>query len=101
MNGQQLDRNLRSIGREVFVTYFKVFYDRSKSKEEIAEQIEEERGYTAKSCRSRTSHARSIIGAGRAVDALIMVSLSTSPLVPGHIKEKAAGLVRELESNLL
>ena len=30
-----------------------------------------------------------------------MVSRSTSPLVPRHIKEKAAGLVRELESNLL
>ena len=35
------------------------------------------------------------------MDALIMVSRSTSPLVPGHIKEKAVELVRELESNLL
>ena len=101
MNDQQLDRNLRSIGREAFVTYFKEFCDRSRSNEDIAAQIEEERGYTAKSCRSRTSHARSIIGAGRAMDALIMVSRSTSPSVPGHIKEKAAELVRELESNLL
>ena len=65
MNDQQLDRNLRSIGREVFVTYFKVFCDRSRSHEDIAAQIEEERGYTAKSSRSRTGHARSIIGAGR------------------------------------
>ena len=101
MNDQQLDRTLRSIGREVFVTYFKEFCDRSRSNEGIAAQIEEERGYTAKSCRSRTSHARNIIGAGRAIDALIMVSRSTSPLVLRHIKEKAAELVRELESNLL
>ena len=30
-----------------------------------------------------------------------MVSRSTSPLVAGHIKEKAAELVRDLEANLL
>ena len=101
MNDQQLDRTLRSIGREVFVTYFKDFCAQSKSNEDVAAHIEEERCYTAKSCRSRTGHARSIIGAGRAMDALIMVSRSTSPLVPGHIKEKAAELVRELGSNLL
>ena len=35
------------------------------------------------------------------MDALIMVSRSTSPLVPGNIREKAAKLARELESNLL
>ena len=101
MTDQQLDRNLQSTGREVFVTYFKEFYDRSRSNEDIAAQIEEERGYTANSCRSRTGHARGIIGAGRAMEALITVSRSTSPLVPGHIKEKAAELVRELESSLL
>ena len=61
MNDQQLDRNLQSTGREVFVTYFKEFCDRSRSNEDIATQIEGERGYTAKSCRFRTGHARSII----------------------------------------
>ena len=65
MNDQQLDRNLRSVGREIFVAYFTEFCDRSRSNEDVAAQIEEERGYTDKSCRSRTSHARSIIGAGR------------------------------------
>ena len=94
MNDQQLDRNLRSVGREVFVAYFTEFCDRSRSNEDVATQIEEERGYTDKSCRSRTSHARSIIGAGRATDALAMVSCSTSPLVPSHIKKKASELVR-------
>ena len=101
MNDQQLNRNVQSTGKEVLVTYFKEFCDRSRSNEDIAAQIEEERGYTAKSCRSRTGHARGIIGAERAMDALIMVSRSTSLLVPGHIKEKAAELVRELDSNLL
>ncbi len=101
MNDQQLDRNLRSVGREVFVAYFSEFCDRSRSNEDVATQIEEERGYTDKSCRSRTSHARSIIEAGRATDALAMVSCSTSPLVPSYIKKKASELVRERESGLL
>ena len=95
MNDQQLDRNLRSVGREVFVAYFTDFCDRSRSNEDVAAQIEEERGYTDKSCRSRTSHARSIIWAGRATDALVMVSCSTSPRVPSQIKKKASGLARE------
>ena len=101
MNDQQLDRNLQSVGRGIFVAYFTEFCDRSRSNEDVAAQIEEERGYTDKSCRSRTSHARSIIGAGRATDALAMVSRSTSPRVPEHIKIRASGLVRERESGLL
>ena len=101
MNDQQLDRNLRSIGIAIFVAYFAEFCDRSRSNEDVAAQIEEERGYTDKSCRSRTSHARSIIRAGRATDALAMVSRSTSPRVPEHIKTRASGLVRERESGLL
>ena len=100
MNDQQLDRNLRSVGREVFVAYFTEFCDRSRSNEDVAAQIEEERGYTDKSCRSRTSHARSIIGAGRTTDALGMVSCSTSPRVPGNIKKKASALLRDRESGL-
>ena len=100
MNDQQLARKLQSVGREVFVAYFADFCDRSRSNEDIAAQIEKERSYTDTSCRSRTSHARSIIGAGRATDALAMVSCSTSPRVPSHIKERASKIVRERESGL-
>ena len=35
------------------------------------------------------------------MDVLIVVIRASSPLAPGHIKGKAAELVRELESNLL
>ena len=100
MNDQQLDRNLQSVGREIFVAYFAEFCDQSRSSEDVAIQIEEERGYTGKSCRSRTSHARSIIRAGRATDALVLVSHSTSPRVPDHIKICASELVRQRESDL-
>ena len=101
MNYQQLDRNLRSIGKECFVTFFKEFCDCSLSNEDVAAQIKEERGYTDKACRSRTSHARSIIKAGRAPDALDAVRLSTSPQVTTHTRERAAELaVRLRESGL-
>ena len=101
MNDHQLDRNLQSVGREIFVAYFSEFCDRSRSSEDVAIQIEKERGYTEKSCRSHTSHARSIIRAGRATDVLTMVSRSTSPRVPDHIKIQASELVRERESSLV
>ena len=70
MNDQQLERNLISVGKECFVTYFEQFHDTQLSNQDIAIQIQEDRGYTWKSCQSRTSHARSIIRAGRARDAL-------------------------------
>ena len=76
---RQLGRNLRSIGKECFVSFFHQFYDRSLSNEDVAVRLQKERGYTYKAYQSRTSHARSIIKAGRAVDALEMVRLSTSP----------------------
>ena len=101
MNDQQLDRDLRSVGREVFVAYFAEICDRSRSSEGVAPQLEEERGYTEKSCRSLTSNARSIILAGRATDALAMVSRSTSPRVPELIKIWASELARQRELDLI
>ena len=90
MNDQQLDRNLKSIGKECFVTYFKYFADSSLSNEYVARGLKTERGYTDHACQTRTSHARSIIKAGRAKDALIIISQSKS--VPMQIKEKARAL---------
>ena len=99
MDDLQLDRNLRSIGKECFVTFFGMFCDGSRSSGEAAAQIKAERDYTWKSCRSRTSKARSIIEAGRAADALDMVSLSTSPKVPAEIKERASKLAAGLRES--
>ena len=76
MNDVQLDRNLRSIGKECFVTYFWRFHNLSVPNREIALQIQEERGYTWNACQNRTSAARSIIKAGRAKDAMIIISKS-------------------------
>ena len=99
MNDQQLDRNLRSIGKDCFVAFFKEFCNSSLSNEDIAAQIKEERGYTDKACRSRTSHARSIIRGERALDALDMVRLSTSRQVTADTKKKAAALAARLRES--
>ncbi len=92
MDDQQLDRNLRSIGKECFVAFFEQFCDSSLSNADIAAQIREERGYTDKACLSRTSHARSIIKAGRAIDALDMVCQSTNSQVTDLTKLRATAL---------
>ena len=101
MNDQQLDRKLRSIGKECFVAFFKEFCDCSLSNEDVAAQIKEERGYTDKACRSHTRHARSIIKGARALDDLDMVRLSTSPQVTAHTKERAAELAARLRESRL
>ena len=95
MNDTQLDRNLRSVGKECFVTYFEKFSDRMLSNQEIAERIQEERGYTWKACQSRTSHARSIIREGRARDALEIIR-DSGGVRDQRIRNKAARLVASL-----
>lgn len=90
MNERQLERNLRSVGKECFIAFFKEFCDFQTSNEDLAAQIKSKRGYTDKACRSRTSHARTIIKAGRAADALRLVSLSTHPRVTAHTKQRAS-----------
>ena len=108
MNDQQLERNLQSIGKICFVTYFKEFSDFYRSREEVAAQIaNESRGPTGKrlsydaALTRRVYPARNIIKAGRASDALLLVSKSKSPQVPNHIKEKAAEMARSLKSEEL
>ena len=64
--------------------------------EDVVAQIKEDRDYTDKSCRSRTSHARSIIKAGRALDALNVIHCSMSSQVTAHTKKMAAELAAYL-----
>ena len=94
MNDEQLGRNLVSIGKECFVTYFEQFNDAQLTNRDIAEQIQEDRGYSWKSCLSRTSHARSIIRAGRTKDAL--EDVRDSERVDQTARDKAARLANSL-----
>ena len=92
MTDAQLDRYLRSVGKECFVTYFEVFNDRHLENRDIAEKIYKERGYTWNACNSRTGHARMIINAGRAKDALMLVANSKHWSITSEIKARALTL---------
>lgn len=96
MNDEQFDRNLRSIGMECFVTYFCKFADLTIRNLDVAELLRQERDYTMKSCNSRVSHARAIIRAGRAKDALLRISRSQSALVEDRDRDKARNLAEQL-----
>ncbi len=88
MNDQQLKRRLQSVGKEVFVTYFCEFADPSI---DAAAILKRDRCYTEGSCKNRTSHASGIINAGRAKEALIIISGSrVSPQVVARTKELLA-----------
>ncbi|MDE2837171.1 MAG: hypothetical protein OXL97_06635 [Chloroflexota bacterium] len=76
MNEQQLVRTLNSVGKRCFVTWFRQFCDLSLSNEDVAAQMEEAERYSARTCRTRTSGARSIIRAGRGRDALEKITRS-------------------------
>lgn len=93
MNDQRLKETLQSIGKECFVTYFRKFADTSLSNKDVAEILMRETDYTEGSCRSRTSHARRIIKAGRAKDALMDISVSSGvlPEIAAKAKRLAGG----------
>ena len=94
MNDQQLDRTLRSIGKECFVTYFCKFADTSLSNKDVVEILMQDRSYKEKSCLTRTRGARRIIREGRAKDVLIKASESSRvlPEIAAKAKRLAGGL---------
>ena len=74
MDDWRLKNNLRSVGMRCFVKYFGEFADDALPNQALVEILREREGYREQSCRSRVITARSIIKAGRARDALLMVA---------------------------
>ena len=70
MDDHQLIRTLRSVGMEVFETFYDQIADESLTNQQIAALLKEQRNYTEQSYRTRVSHARMIIRNGRGPDAL-------------------------------
>ena len=91
MDDQELHRELRSIGKECFVTFFGELSDFELSNEAVARYIAEDwgRDYNAALTR-RVYPARNIIKAGKAEGALIICS--KSPKLSDHIRERANSL---------
>ena len=77
MDDQQLIRTIRSIGMEVFETFYDQFADESLTNQQIVALLREQRSYTEQSYRTRVSHARMIIRAGRGPDALLLCAQRT------------------------
>ena len=90
MDDAQLKRYLQSVGMECFVTYYRRFADYSLSNEDVAAILVNEMKYASKASRARVSTARSIIKAGLARDALIIISKSVR--VPASVKDEADGI---------
>ncbi len=89
VNDYQLRGALRSVGKECFVAYYELFSDESVEAADIVAQLADDRGYRTRATRSRVSNARRIIRAGRARDAL---SIITRSRVPPHVRAEAKRL---------
>ena len=99
MTDEKLESALNSIGKECFVKHFDLFANLSLSLDEVAEKLNwREPEYTRASCKLRTEFATSVIGAGRAEQALIAVGASKR--VPSKIAERACSLAEKLKSRL-
>jgi hypothetical protein len=73
MDQQQIDRSLRSIGKECFVNYFEYFKNLKYSNSDLVTLLKHEKGYTESGCRTRISQSRKIIRNGKTKEALNMV----------------------------
>lgn len=94
MNDQRLERNLQSVGMTCFVRYFHEFASRSLPNDAVAGILLERERYTEHSCRSRVSHARSIINAGRAQRALGMIAVADRLCL--GVRKQAEALAKEI-----
>lgn len=94
MTDDQFDRALRSVGMGCFVTHLPLFRDERRSTADIAAALGHL--YTAKAATSRTTHARRIIAAGRARDALQRVMASDR--VDDALRAAARQALRDLAS---
>ena len=73
MDDKQLDRSLRSIGKECFVKYYELFKDPKWTKEDLIEHLLAVEGYTESGCITRISQSRRIFNAHREFDALDII----------------------------
>lgn len=84
MTDAHLMRSLQSIGMACFITHLPLFTNARLSNETLAATLN--RSFTAKAARSRTSHARAILRAGRLADALALISTAR---VPAQVQSQA------------
>ena len=94
MTDQQLKRNLQTAGMACFVKYFDALTNLALPNPEVVKIVQQHESYADQSCKSRVSHARSVIRAGRTHDALLLIAASAS--VKSEIAEQAKTLADAL-----
>jgi hypothetical protein len=88
MDQQQLDRYLRSVGKECFVKYFEYFRNPKYSNSDLTAMLIQKEGYTDSASRTRVSNSRSIINEGKAEEALNMIIESSRLDIATILKAK-------------
>jgi len=91
MNDEQLDRSLRSIGKECFVKNFEAFSDPKIKDYELIDLLMKNEGYAETGARTRVSQSRRIIREGRKKDALM--EITKSERLSGQVRKKAASFI--------
>lgn len=94
MNDAKLAEILYSIGHEIFAAYYRELADQSLSRADLIERLRTDSrnagkgrgggGYMVGTCRSKVSHGRRIIRAGRGADALRLIADSTNERARDH-----------------
>lgn len=92
MNDKQLDRSLRSIGKECFIKYFEEFSNPRNKSEDLIDLLMKNEGYEESGCKTRVSQSKRIIESGRGKDALELVC--NSERIPLSVRERARELKR-------
>ncbi|MDE2683991.1 MAG: hypothetical protein OXI54_07570 [Chloroflexota bacterium] len=77
MDDYQLTQTLRSVGMEVFETFYDHFADGRLTNQQVVAFLIERRGYAEPATQSRVASARTIIRAGRGPDALSLCARRT------------------------
>ena len=93
MDDDKLDRCLQSVGKCCFVNYFDDFGGGLSSDSVVGLLVKNE-GYAEKATQARVSTARSIIEAGRAEDALRVISGASR--VPESVRVRATKIAEGL-----
>ena len=87
----KVEKYLRMVGKQVFVTYYELLSDFDLPDNEVAGLISSDGGYTFDSALTlRVKPARTLIRAGQGRTALLSISRSTR--LPAHVKQWASEL---------
>lgn len=89
-----VDKALKSIGKECFVLYFHTFADNTISKCDIVEMLIANHGYKETATKTRVSNARSIISNGMAKEALMTIGNSKN--ISDKIRNEAKQLIKNI-----